>query len=220
MKRYMLIMPLVMAILFCCTVQGQPNQQINPQIIATTSNYSFQHSMLPGTITQGLTQVGTTQGTSGAASNTNQSASWSERPLSGQVTTQGGTPQTMAFQMNLNQSMGQGLGQTISPGVSQNQSAVLQYSQYYKITPQAPSKPLTSPTKYELSQEPTMLYFGGSGSQKALSYSQYQSYMMYTGQNSLWIQGPTSWTQYACCAARCKPIVVGNKSFWGIRIPI
>jgi len=140
--------------------------------------------MLPGTITQG---------TSATSSNAKQSASWSEKPLSGQIVTQGG----MAYQMNLNQSMGQGFGQIVSPGVSQNQSAVLQYSQYYKVTPQASSKPLTSPTKYELSQEPTMLYFGGSGSQKALSYSQYQSYAMYTGLNSLWIQGSTSWTQYA-----------------------
>ncbi len=272
----MLIMPLIMAILFCMLVQGQPNQQTTPQNTVTISGYSFHpliltvspgttvtwnnqdsvnhtvtsdtnafdsgpiapggsfshrftslgtfvyhchihptmqgsivvsspltnmlSSMMPGTVTQRSIQSSVTQATSGAASSTNQSVSWSERPLSGQVTTQGGTPQTMVYQMNLNQSMGQqSLGQIINPsaGQNQNQNAVLKYSQYYKITPQAPNKPLTSPTQYQLSQEPTTLYFGGSGSQKAVSYSQYQSYAMYTGQNSLWIQGPSSWTQYA-----------------------
>ena len=32
---------------------------------------------------------------------------------------------------------------------------------------------------------------------QAVPYSQYQNYATYTGGNSLWIQGPTSWTQYA-----------------------
>lgn len=113
---------------------------------------------------------------------TNSSASWSEKPLSGGKLTQGTPTQGLTMQLNLNQ--------------SSSQSKVLQFSQYYKVTPQAPSKPLTSPTQYELKgQEPAMLYFGMS--QKAVPYSQYQSYALYTGLNSLWIQGSTSWTQYA-----------------------
>jgi hypothetical protein len=32
---------------------------------------------------------------------------------------------------------------------------------------------------------------------QAVPYSQYQTYSTYTGDNSLWIQGSTSWTQYA-----------------------
>jgi hypothetical protein len=32
---------------------------------------------------------------------------------------------------------------------------------------------------------------------QSVPYSQYQSYATYTGGNSLWIQGSTSWTQYA-----------------------
>ena len=112
----------------------------------------------------------------------NSSASWSEKPLSGEKLTQGPAPQSLALKLNLNQSSGQ--------------SKVLQFSQYYKVTPQAPSKPLTSPTQYELKgQEPAMLYFGMS--QKAVPYSQYQSYALNTGLNSLWIQGSSSWTQYA-----------------------
>jgi plastocyanin len=115
------------------------------------------------------------------------SASWSEKPLIGatsigEMPTQGPTPQGLTSLLNLNQSSGQ--------------SKVLQFSQYYKVTPQAPSKPLTAPTQYELKgQEPSMLYFGMS--QKAVPYSQYQSYALNTGLNSLWIQGSSSWTQYA-----------------------
>jgi len=115
------------------------------------------------------------------------SASWSEKPLSGETSNggkliKGTASQGLTSMLNLNQ--------------SSSQSKVLQFSQYYKVTPQAPSKPLTSPTQYELNgQEPAMLYFGMS--QKAVPYSQYQSYALYTGQNSLWIQGSSSWTQYA-----------------------
>ena len=110
------------------------------------------------------------------------SASWSEKPLNGEKLTKGLMPQGLASQINLNQ--------------SSSQSKVLQFSQYYKVTPQAPSKPLTSPTQYELKgQEPAMLYFGMS--QKAVPYTQYQSYALNTGLNSLWIQGSSSWTQYA-----------------------
>jgi hypothetical protein len=43
--------------------------------------------------------------------------------------------------------------------------------------------------------EPATLYFGST--QKAVSYAQYQTYALSTGINSLWISGPSSWTQYA-----------------------
>ncbi|VVB64133.1 Cupredoxin-like domain protein [uncultured archaeon] len=115
------------------------------------------------------------------------SASWSEKPLSGE--TSGGAKLIQG-------TAPQGLSSMLNPNQSSSQSKVLQFSQYYKVTPQAPSKPLTSPTQYELKgQEPAMLYFGMS--QKAVPYSQYQSYALYTGLNSLWIQGSSSWTQYA-----------------------
>jgi len=73
-------------------------------------------------------------------------------------------------------------------------SAVSQYSQYYSMTGQKTH--LTAPQKYQATGKvPTTLYF--SGQQQAVPYSQYQSYATYTGGNSLWIQGATSWTQYA-----------------------
>jgi hypothetical protein len=141
----------------------------------------------PKTIIPAISKVVTGQGpVSGTMpSGGKSSASWNEKPLSSQTSTgqklgQGSASQ--ALQLNFNQ--------------SSSQTKVLQFSQYYKVTPQAPSKPLTSPTKYELNgQEPAMLYFGMS--QKAVPYSQYQSYALYTGLNSLWIQGSSSWTQYA-----------------------
>jgi hypothetical protein len=190
-NRNMMVILLVLTILFGYTVQGQPDQQNNPQNIMTPGGVSL------GSLTQGIST-----GTSGASNTGNTQASWSEKPLSGQIAAQGGPSQTTttAFQINLNKSVGQSLGQVVSPGTGQGQgeSAVLQYSQYYTTTPQAPSKPLTGPAEYKLSgQTPTTLYFGGAGTQKAVPYSQYQSYAMYIGQNSLWIQSPSSWTQYA-----------------------
>lgn len=177
------------------------HQTMRGSIVVSSPLASAVKSIMPGAVIPGPTSSGSPQATSGASnaqqSNSQSSATWSAQPLGGQAQSQGATPQPLALQMNFNGTVSQSLGQIVSPGATQNQSEVLQYSQYYKLTPQAPSKPLTSPTKYELNQEPAMLYFGGSGSQKAVPYSQYQSYVTYTGQNSLWIQGPTSWTQYA-----------------------
>jgi PKD repeat protein len=88
-------------------------------------------------------------------------------------------------------------GPSLNLNQSASQSKVLQFSKYYTVTPHAPSETLASPTQYELKgQEPAMLYFGTS--QKEVPYSQYQSYSLATGlSNSLWIQGSSSWTQYA-----------------------
>jgi hypothetical protein len=73
-------------------------------------------------------------------------------------------------------------------------STVSQYSQYYSMTGQKTH--ITAPQKYQVTGNmPSTLYF--SGQQQAVPYSQYQSYATYTGGNSLWIQGATSWTQYA-----------------------
>ena len=72
-----------------------------------------------------------------------------------------------------------------------------QYSQYYSM-PQgsAPKTHIVAPEKYDINGKvPTSIYFGYQ--QQAVPYSQYQTYSTYTGGNSLWIQGATSWTQYA-----------------------
>lgn len=74
---------------------------------------------------------------------------------------------------------------------------VSQYSQYYSM-PQgtAPTTHIVAPEKYDLNGKvPTSIYFGYQ--QQAVPYSQFQTYATYTGGNSLWIQGSTSWTQYA-----------------------
>jgi plastocyanin len=74
---------------------------------------------------------------------------------------------------------------------------VSQYTQYYEMTGEAaPTTPITTPEEYDIKgKEPSMLYFYGP--QNPIPYSQYQTYATYTGGNSLWIQGATSWTQYA-----------------------
>lgn len=71
------------------------------------------------------------------------------------------------------------------------------YSQYYTMTSGAPSQThITAPEKYDVQgKQPNELYF--SGQKQAAPYSQYQNYATYTGGYSLWIQGATSWTQYA-----------------------
>lgn len=73
----------------------------------------------------------------------------------------------------------------------------IDYSQFYRIpTGAAPIIHITSPQKYDIGgKQPTMLYF--IGQTQAVPYYQYQNYATYTGGNSLWIQGTTSWTQYA-----------------------
>lgn len=74
---------------------------------------------------------------------------------------------------------------------------VSQYSQYYSMTQgSAPTSHIIAPIKYDINGKiPTSIYFGYQ--QQAVPYSQYQTYVSYTGGNSLWIQGATSWTQYA-----------------------
>jgi hypothetical protein len=71
------------------------------------------------------------------------------------------------------------------------------YSQYYSIYKgSAPKKHIEAPEKHTTKDEtPTTVYF--SYQMQAVPYSQYQNYATYTGGNSLWIQGSSSWTQYA-----------------------
>ena len=138
------------------------------------------------------------------------SASWSEKPLSlsGQTMSAGlqsetqgvtgGSGLKLQFNPAIDQSARQSLGQTSGQVSSQtsNQVALQKFSQYYRSTSETPEDQLTAPTKIDLKEvEPTMLYFGST--QKAVPYSQYQTYALSTGTNSLWISGATSWTQYA-----------------------
>ncbi len=73
----------------------------------------------------------------------------------------------------------------------------LKFSQYYSIKKGfAYKKHIEAPKKHEIRNEiPTTVYF--SYQMQAVPYTQYQTYSAYTGGNSLWIQGTTSWTEYA-----------------------
>jgi len=69
----------------------------------------------------------------------------------------------------------------------------IDFSQFYSTVPGGPAEGTkqVGPT----SQQPTTLYIGGPD-QQAVGYSQLQSYSAFTGGNTLWIEGTSSWTQY------------------------
>ncbi|HEX7445616.1 MAG TPA: hypothetical protein VF300_04425 [Methanothrix sp.] len=72
-----------------------------------------------------------------------------------------------------------------------------QYSEYYTMpTGPKPAAHIIAPQKYAIeSRTPAMVYFGNQ--MQAVQYSQYLSNPIYKQSNSLWIQGSTSWSQYA-----------------------
>jgi hypothetical protein len=82
-----------------------------------------------------------------------------------------------------------GIGETTGYGT------VSQYSQYYTMqTGPATGIHIIAPQQYQISgNAPTTVYY----QQQTIPYDQYLSYTIYLGGNSLWIQGSTSWTQYA-----------------------
>jgi hypothetical protein len=156
----------------------------------------------------GGAQISPMDDQSSSTNTAKQSGSWSEEPLSGQAASLGsasqGTSQSRALQMNDNPVQDQSGGQ----------SAVLSYSQYFRSTSNAPSNPITAPTEFDLQeQEPSMLYFGSS--QKAVPYSQYQTYALTTGLNSFWIQGTSSWTQYAMVPLGSSLSLIGTSATGG-----
>ena len=71
------------------------------------------------------------------------------------------------------------------------------YSQYYwTYKGSAPKKHIDGPKKHVIANSlPSTVYF--SYQMQAVPYTQYQSNAAYTGGNSLWILGSSSWSQYA-----------------------
>jgi len=71
------------------------------------------------------------------------------------------------------------------------------YSQYYwSYKGSTPKKHIESPKKHLIvDSTPSTVYF--SYQMQAVPYTQYQSNAAYTGGNSLWILGSSSWSQYA-----------------------
>jgi len=88
----------------------------------------------------------------------------------------------------------QGEDQGISTGTSSD--IFSKYSEFYSMSKGNGHKThIEAPTKSNINEAPTAVYF--SNQMQSVPYSQYQTYSTYTGGNSLWIQGSTSWTQYA-----------------------
>ena len=88
----------------------------------------------------------------------------------------------------------QGEDQGISTGTSGDMFS--KYSQFFSLSKGNDHRThIEAPTKYDINKFPTTVYF--SNQMQAVPYSQYQTYPAYTGGNSLWIQGSTSWSQYA-----------------------
>ena len=91
-----------------------------------------------------------------------------------------------------------GIGQAWAGGDSQSFGMFdTLFSQYYSVSKGSSlKKHIDMPKKHEMTGEmPTTVYF--SYQMQAVPYDQYKTYSTYTGGNSLWIQGPNSWTQYA-----------------------
>ncbi|HUS76838.1 MAG TPA: hypothetical protein VMY43_12650 [Methanothrix sp.] len=91
-----------------------------------------------------------------------------------------------------------GIGQPWVGGNPPSSSSFdVKFSQYYSINKGSSSKKhIETPKKHDISKKtPTTVYF--SYQMQAVPYTQYETYSTYTGGNSLWIQGATSWSQYA-----------------------
>lgn len=91
-----------------------------------------------------------------------------------------------------------GIGQPWVGGNPPSYSATdSMYTQYYSIYKgSAPKKHIEAPKKSDIKgKTPSTVYF--SYQMQAMPYTQYQTYATYTGGNSLWVQGSSSWTQYA-----------------------
>ncbi|OPY55187.1 MAG: hypothetical protein A4E49_00488 [Methanosaeta sp. PtaU1.Bin112] len=149
------------------------------------------------------------------------SASWSERPLSSggssisadQQSKTKGVTEVSSLQLLPNSLVDQSAGQASVQSIAQayqssgqlsgsdsnpasSQAALQKFSQYYSSAAQAPEDQITAPLEIDLGEvQPATLYFGAA--QKAVPYTQYQSYALSIGANSLWISGSSSWTQYA-----------------------
>ncbi len=87
----------------------------------------------------------------------------------------------------------------VSPKDKVSQSSASQYSQYYQsqtVPETASDTHIENPRKYDIqSNKPAYLYFRDQD--QAVPYYQYQAYATQGGSNSLWVEGSSSWSQYA-----------------------
>jgi hypothetical protein len=73
----------------------------------------------------------------------------------------------------------------------------LKFTQFYSINKGSASKKhIEAPKKHEIKNDiPATVYI--SHRMQPVPYTQYKTYSTFTGENTLWIQGATSWTRYA-----------------------
>ena len=177
---------------------GTPGQ-FNSVVINPGKKFSFYYGTsgdytysLIDTAISGTIKVTVTTETSSSIGQTIIAGSTSQ-PLIAGSTSQSSTT-TSSSQVQTKATMRQGTSSQVGQEISPN--SILQYSQYYSMSSSvAASTHIVAPQKYSMQITPSTLYFGYQ--MQEVPYSQYQTYATYTGGNSLWIRGATSWTQYA-----------------------
>ena len=177
---------------------GTPGQ-FHSVVINPGKKFSFHFSnagdftySLTDTAISGTVKVTATTETSLSTGQTLIAGSTSQ-PLIAGSTSQSSTT-TSSSQVQTQATMQQGTSSQVSQEISPN--SILAYSQYYSMSSSvAASTHIVAPEKYSIQITPSTLYFGYQ--MQEVPYSQYQTYATFTGGNSLWIRGATSWTQYA-----------------------
>lgn len=103
------------------------------------------------------------------------------------------SPTSSIYQNSLNSAIF-GLDSNENQQVTQND--VSQFSQYFTIVSSIDQKThIKAPKKQDIKDKtPSTIYFGYQ--MQAVPYTQYKTYATYTGGNSLWVQGASSWAQY------------------------
>jgi len=166
------------------------NGQFNSVVINAGKKFSFYY-VTSGEYTYSLIDTAIS-GTIKVTATTETSSSLGQTIIAGS-TSQSST-KTSSSQVQTQATMQQGTSSQVGQKISSN--SILQYSQYYSMSSSvAASTHIIAPQKYSIQIAPSTLYFGYQ--MQEVPYSQYQTYATYTGGNSLWIRGATSWTQYA-----------------------
>ncbi len=109
--------------------------------------------------------------------------------------------QTFSISQSASNVANAGTGSVVNQQISQ--VALSKYSDYFKVPSAASASSgsrarthIEPPKKYDIKNKiPITVYF--SYQMQAVPYAQYRNLPAYREGNSLWIQGTTSWTQYA-----------------------
>lgn len=172
-------------------------------IFNTPGSYSY-HCALHQNMRAAIVVTG---GQAAGSQLSNTLPSWNELPLTGSPQLGTGTVQQLigsdSFRSPELQERNPAITTSIVPSTQASSDLSSQiasperFSSYYHMdSTQSERSQITSPTEVDSDEVvPQMVYFGSS--QRAVPYSQYQSYALSSGSNSLWISGTSTWTQYA-----------------------